>query len=175
MYRSPFPTPSPWFRVRRTYVQYLLIYTLFKELGFLLHQFGNRILQTKYLFSWFQHLCLAFLFFEGCFQEGTCWCVSRALAGWRPLWLLSHLDDKLACTAYSSQVLKELLTQVSQSFRTFFLAIHHGAGLEDREVWFKWVIFFFIFLFLSFLSFFFFLVPQPWHMEVPRLGVKLEL
>ena len=31
------------------------------------------------------------------------------------------------------------------------------------------------FIFFVFLIFFSFLGPHPWHMEVPRLGVKLEL
>ena len=36
--------------------------------------------------------------------------------------------------------------------------------------WVGWFFFFFFFFFLVF-----FLGPQVWHMEVPRLGVKLEL
>ena len=43
----------------------------------------------------------------------------------------------------------------------------------EADTSFLWVLFFCFVLFFSF--FFFLLEPHPWHMEVPRLGVKLDL
>ena len=48
--------------------------------------------------------------------------------------------------------------------------VRGDAGMKSREVVYQGFIYF-IFCFLSF----FFLGPHPWHMEVPRIGVELEL
>jgi len=63
-----------------------------------------------------------------------------------------------------------LLAGDSHSFPSFFVCLwgtYHPKVGGFLSVW-RFLLFFFFF-------FFCFLGPHPWHMEVPRLGVQLEL